>query len=106
MGFRRRTSSAATATVVRFQGGDFVTMDGPFAEGKEHIGGLLHIRAADLDAALGWGQKTGARDRSPHRGAAVPGRPVEPRVGKIRSGSILQKFEGRQVRVADDGSKF
>ena len=28
--------------------------DGPFTEGKEHIGGFTVIRAADLDAALAW----------------------------------------------------
>jgi hypothetical protein len=31
--------------------------DGPFAEGKEHIGGLSIIRAEDLDAALAWGRR-------------------------------------------------
>jgi hypothetical protein len=31
--------------------------DGPFAEGKEHLGGFTIIRAADLDAALAWGQR-------------------------------------------------
>jgi hypothetical protein len=31
--------------------------DGPFAEGKEHIGGLSIIRADDLDAALEWGRR-------------------------------------------------
>jgi len=30
-------------------------IDGPFTEGKEHIGGLVIIRVADLDAALEWG---------------------------------------------------
>jgi hypothetical protein len=43
---------ASTATVVRAQGGDVLTTDGPFAEGKEHIGGFWVIKAADLDAAL------------------------------------------------------
>jgi hypothetical protein len=46
-----------TATVVRYQGGDFLTTDGPFAEGKEHIGGFSIITAPDLDAALDWGRK-------------------------------------------------
>jgi len=41
-----------TATVVRIQDGDVLTTDGPFAEGKEHIGGFWVIKAADLDAAL------------------------------------------------------
>ena len=41
-----------TATVVRAQGGEVVTTDGPFAEAKEHIGGFWVIKAPDLDAAL------------------------------------------------------
>ena len=47
----------STATVVRVQGGELVTTDGPFTEGKEHIGGFCIVRAADLDSALGWGKK-------------------------------------------------
>jgi hypothetical protein len=47
----------STATVVRLQGGDLLTTDGPFTEGKEHIGGFCIIKAPDLDAALDWGQK-------------------------------------------------
>ena len=47
----------STATVVRLQGGDVFTTDGPFAEGKEHVGGFTIIRAPDLDAALEWGRK-------------------------------------------------
>jgi len=31
--------------------------DGPFVEGKEHIGGFVVVRARDLDAALEWGRK-------------------------------------------------
>jgi hypothetical protein len=47
----------STATMVRVQAADVLTTDGPFAEGKEHIGGLIIIRAPDLDAALEWGRK-------------------------------------------------
>ncbi len=47
----------STATVVRFQDGDVLMTDGPFAEGKEHIGGFTVIQAPDLDAALEWGRK-------------------------------------------------
>ena len=46
-----------TATVVRVQGADVLMTDGPFAESKEHIGGITVIRAPDLDAALDWGGK-------------------------------------------------
>jgi hypothetical protein len=47
-----------SATVVRAEGTEFILTDGPFAEGKEHIGGLLVLRAPDLDAALEWARKT------------------------------------------------
>ncbi len=47
----------STATVVRLQEGEFLMTDGPFAEGKEHIGGFLVIKAHDLDSALEWGRK-------------------------------------------------
>jgi hypothetical protein len=47
----------STATVLRFKDGDMLTTDGPFTEGKEHIGGLSIIKAPDLDAALEWGRK-------------------------------------------------
>ena len=48
---------SSTATVVRLQGDDVLTTDGPFAEGKEHIGGFWIVEAPDLDAALEWGRK-------------------------------------------------
>ncbi|HUA23532.1 MAG TPA: YciI family protein [Steroidobacteraceae bacterium] len=47
----------ATATVVRMKDREFLTTDGPFAEGKEYVGGFTIVRAADLDAALGWARK-------------------------------------------------
>jgi hypothetical protein len=46
---------AGTATVLRVEDGDLLTTDGPFVEGKEHLGGFTIIRAADLDSALDWG---------------------------------------------------
>ena len=48
---------SSTATVVRVEGGDILITDGPFVEGKEHIGGFWVIKAPDLDAALEWGRK-------------------------------------------------
>ena len=42
--------------------GDAETLltDGPYLEGKEHIGGFTVIRVPDLDAALEWGRRTSA----------------------------------------------
>ena len=47
----------STATVVRERDGEMLTTDGPYIEGKEHIGGFCVVNAADLDEALEWGRK-------------------------------------------------
>ena len=44
---------------------EVLTTDGPFLEGKEHIGGFWVIKAADLDAALEWGRKATRAARVP-----------------------------------------
>ncbi len=51
---------ASTATVLRAKDDDVLITDGPFAEGKEHIGGFTIIKAADLDEALEWGRRLAA----------------------------------------------
>src|ERR1700761_5332115 len=48
-------SAPSTATVLKIKGDDVLTLDGPFVEGKEYVGGFTIIRAADLDEALNWG---------------------------------------------------
>ena len=47
----------STATVLRPQTGEVIMTDGPYAEGKEHLGGFTIIEAEDLDAALDWAKK-------------------------------------------------
>ncbi len=47
----------STATVVRLDGDGILATDGPYLEGKEHIGGFTVVEAPDLDAALEWGRK-------------------------------------------------
>src|SRR5437868_529914 len=46
-----------SATTLRPQGDEVLATDGPFAEGREHIGGFSIIQAADLDEALEWGRR-------------------------------------------------
>ena len=48
---------SSTATVLRVQDDEVLTTDGPFIEGKEHVGGFWVIKAPDLDAALTWARK-------------------------------------------------
>lgn len=47
----------STATVIHPRREGMPMTDGPYVEGKEHIGGLTIIKAADLDEALEWGRK-------------------------------------------------
>jgi hypothetical protein len=54
--------SPTSATVVRADG---MITDGPYVEGKEHIGGIYVITAPDLDAALKWGRKAAAATTLP-----------------------------------------
>jgi hypothetical protein len=57
-----------TATVLRRgRDGETLVTDGPFLEGKEHLGGITVIKAADLDAALDVGR----------RYAEITGLPIE-----------------------------
>ena len=46
-----------TATVLKASGGDVLITDGPFTEGKEHLGGFTVIQVEDLDAALHWAKR-------------------------------------------------
>ena len=47
----------STARVLRARGDDVLITDGPYVEGKEHLGGFTIVKAPDLDAALAWGRK-------------------------------------------------
>ena len=47
----------STATVLRASGDEMLVTDGPFVEGKEHLGGFTIIKAPDLDVALAWGRR-------------------------------------------------
>jgi hypothetical protein len=49
--------AASSATVVRLRDGDVLTTDGPYVEGKEHVGGFWIVTAPDLDVALEWARK-------------------------------------------------
>ncbi|MEY9950630.1 YciI family protein [Leifsonia sp. EB34] len=46
-----------SATVLRPSGSEVLVTDGPFAEGKEHLGGFTIVDVPDLDAALEWGRR-------------------------------------------------
>ena len=62
--------SSDIATVLRNDGRQIMTMDGPYIEGKEHLGGFTIIDVPDLDAALDWGRQTAE---------AIPGLAIEVR---------------------------
>jgi hypothetical protein len=45
------------ATTLRPKADEVLVTDGPFAEGREHVGGFTVVDVADLDAALDWGRR-------------------------------------------------
>jgi len=47
----------STATTVRQQNGSPITIDGPFAETKEQLGGYYILDCKDLDEAIYWAGK-------------------------------------------------
>jgi len=47
----------SSTTVVHPRRAGMPITDGPYVEGKEHVGGLTIIKAADLDEALEWARK-------------------------------------------------
>jgi hypothetical protein len=52
-----RLAPVDAATSLRSQGGDVLVTDGPFADTKEILGGLMVLECADLDEALGWARR-------------------------------------------------
>ena len=74
----------STATVLRLQDGQMLMTDGPFAEGKEHIGGFTILKARDLDKALEWARKFA---RAVTLVPGGPGLPIEvrPFQGEVES---------------------
>jgi len=58
--FSKGLLPASSATVVRPRQGaadEVLVSDGPFVEGREHLGGFTIIDADDLDAALDWARR-------------------------------------------------
>jgi hypothetical protein len=55
----------ATATVLRPKDGGALVSDGPFVEGKEHLGGICVIAVGDLDEALEWAGRAMRATRLP-----------------------------------------
>lgn len=43
-----------TASTIRLRGGTTDVQDGPFADAKEHLGGVFLIEVPDLDTAMQW----------------------------------------------------
>lgn len=48
----RALQSARSAATLRFENGEVMVTDGPFAETKEQLGGILVLEATDLNHAI------------------------------------------------------
>ncbi|SIT78675.1 YciI family protein [Microbacterium sp. RU33B] len=65
-----------TATTLRTRGGATSVQDGPFADAKEHLGGIFLIDVPDLDAAMEWAARCPAAVNG-----SVEVRPILPPMG-------------------------
>jgi len=65
-----------TATTIRIRGGSTDVQDGPFADVKEHLGGVFLIEVPDLDTAMVWAARCPAAALG-----SVEVRPVIPPMG-------------------------
>jgi hypothetical protein len=52
LGFSAELDAPRTSKTVRVRDGETIVTDGPYAETKEQIGGLIEVEAEDLDAAI------------------------------------------------------
>jgi hypothetical protein len=65
----------STATVVRARDQELLITDGPYVEGKEHVGGLWIVNAPDLDVALAWAGRAARATTLPVEVRPFQGRP-------------------------------
>jgi hypothetical protein len=65
----------STATVVKLKDGELLMTDGPYLEGKEHVGGFWIIACPDLDAALEWANRAARAVTLPIEVRPFQGRP-------------------------------
>lgn len=65
-----------TATTIRLRGGTTEVQDGPFADVKEHLGGVFLIDVPDLDSAMAWAARCPAAENG-----SVEVRPIIPPMG-------------------------
>ena len=71
LGFSAELDSPKTAKTVRVRNGETIVTDGPFAEAKEQIGGVMEIQGDDLDQVIAIAARIPVADR-----ASVELRPV------------------------------
>ena len=87
--------------------GGLLMTDGPFAGGKEHLGGFTIITAPDLDAALAWGKSSPGpapcRSRC-GRSTAKPGMTAkQPEAGSAVAGlGVDHLLDGSRGKPADE----
>ena len=77
-----RAPSADAATVLRFKDGDVLTTDGPFIEGKEHIGGFVIVNCRS-------GRRARVGQARAHPRAAADRNPAVPRTVSIAGVPML-----------------
>src|SRR5881394_67362 len=95
--------SAQTATTLRWKNGKVSITDGPYAETKEQLGGILMLEARDLNHAIQLMSKHPGVKAGPFeiRPAADLSEMIRESEGRRAKAAGKSKLESRQ---ADDGS--
>lgn len=76
-GFSGGLHRSSTATVLDPRSVEMPMTDGPYVEGKEHIGGLVIIQAESLDEALAWARKVARATTLPVEVRPFQGQPED-----------------------------
>jgi hypothetical protein len=83
---------AASATVVRQSGDDFVLTDGPYTETKEHLAGFWVIDVANLDEALEWAKLAAVAHRRPIEVRPFEDRNIDELLAANAAGDLMSVY--------------
>jgi len=86
---------STTATTLRARDGQYVTVDGPFAETKEQLAGYYILDCNNLDEAIAWASKLPLRCTGGEAGIEIrPLRPLPVRDAQPASGQLAAPLNG------------
>ena len=99
--FSSGLQSTTTATTLRNRNGEIVVTDGPFAETKEHLGGITVLEARDLNDAI-----LQAMRLAEHCGGTVEVRPVLDPFGELTDPMDIKSAAAIRRSIKDESKDY